>query len=235
MAQDSGAPLPPVRMTRPDPADGQQGPPVDGGALVTTEVRRPARGKARAARVLTEVFTPVVLVFAILLTVAIHETGDVVRGAGLGLLTAFFAGGLPYGIVLLAVRRGRVGDHHVTRREQRPLLLAMTLVSVTVGLDLAAWLDAPRALFALVAAMVAGAGVALAITLFWKISIHISCAAGAVAVLVIVLGPWALLAAPLVAAVAWSRVVLREHTTTQVTAGAVVGTLVATGVMLALT
>jgi hypothetical protein len=102
----------------------------------------------------------------------------------------FSAGtGLPYAILLLGIRRGILADRHLTERRERPAMMAIGLVSVTTGLLITWWLGAPRALFALVAAMVAGVVVSLAITVFWKISIHAAETAGTVAVLVLEFGP----------------------------------------------
>jgi membrane-associated phospholipid phosphatase len=94
------------------------------------------------------------------------------------------------------------------------------------------WLDAPRALFALLAAMVAGLSVALAITSFWKISIHAAVAAGTVASLAILVSPWWLLLVPFVVLTGWARVEIRDHTPVQVSVGAIVGAGVAAGVLL---
>ena len=186
------------------------------------------------ARALTEIFAPIVLIVAQLFAVAIHASHSLGRGLLYGAITAFFAGGLPYAILLLGIRRGILGDRHLTERRERPAMMAIGMVSVTTGLLITWWLGAPRALIALVAAMVAGVVVSLAITVFWKISIHAAGAAGTVAILVIEFGPalWATL--PIVVAVAWARVTLRDHTVGQVIAGSIVGFLVAVSVMSAL-
>jgi membrane-associated phospholipid phosphatase len=154
-----------------------------------------------------------------------------VRGLALGLIAVFFAGGLPYGLVLIGVRRGRLTDHHISRREQRPPVMAIALVSVVSGLLVLRWLDAPRALFALMAAMVAGLIVALVITSFWKISIHAATAAGTVASLAILVSPWWLIASPLVVLTGWARVEIRDHTPVQVLVGSIVGAVVAADVL----
>jgi membrane-associated phospholipid phosphatase len=183
------------------------------------------------ARLVTEVMSPVVLIVVVTLIVAVHSAGAV-RGMALGLVAFFFAGGLPYGLVLIGVRRGLLTDHHISRREQRPLIMAIALASVVAGLVVLRWLDAPRALFALVVAMVAGLVVALAITSFWKISIHAASAAGTVACLAILVSPWWLFLAPLVVLTGWARVEVRDHTPVQVSVGAIVGAGVAAGVLL---
>jgi membrane-associated phospholipid phosphatase len=133
--------------------------------------------------------------------------------------------------MLIGIRRGRLSDRHLSLREQRPVMMIIGLASVSIGLLVMAWLDAPRELFALVAAMVAGVGVALAISSFWKISIHAACAAGTVAILVIVFGAAMLLWAPVIVAICWARVIRRDHTVLQVVAGVVVGATVAAAVM----
>ena len=140
-----------------------------------------------------------------LYAVGIHAAG-LTRGLLLGTVASLFAGGIPYLILAAGVRRGRFTDMHLSRRDQRPVMLAVGLVSVSVGLAVVALLDAPRELFALVGAMVAGVAVALLISAFWKISIHTSVTAGSVTILVLVFGPWALLLSPLPAAVGWARV-----------------------------
>ena len=187
--------------------------------------------RRRIARLVTEVMSPVVLIVVVTLIVAVHSAGAF-RGLTLGLVAIFFAGGLPYGLVLIGVRRGRITDHHVSRREQRPRMMAIALASVAVGLLVLRWLDAPRAVFALMAAMVAGLVVALAVTSFWKISIHAAAAAGTVASLAILVSPWWLILTPLVVLTGWARVEIRDHTPVQVSVGAIVGAVVAAGVLI---
>jgi membrane-associated phospholipid phosphatase len=109
--------------------------------------------------------------------------------------------------------------------------MAIALACVVVDLLVLGWLDAPRALFALVVSMVAGLAVALAITWYWKISIHAAAAAGTVASLAILVSAWWLLLAPLVALTGWARVALRNHTPAQVVVGAIVGATAAAGVL----
>jgi hypothetical protein len=187
--------------------------------------------KTRLAKILTEIFAPPILVLALLLVVGIHSTSSVGQGLLLGAVAAVFAAGLPYAIMLVGIRHGRLSDRHLSLREQRPVMMIIGLVSVSIGLLVMGWLDAPRELFALVAAMLAGVGVALAISSFWKISIHAACAAGTVAILVIVFGGIMLLLITVVVAISWARVTLRDHTVLQVVAGAVVGATVAAAVM----
>lgn len=161
------------------------------------------------------------------MVVGVHSTGSIGRGLALAGVATFFAAALPYAILLLGIRSGRLTDRHLTNRNERPIMMLIGLVSVAAGLAVMVRLDSPRELLALVAAMVAGVAVALAISTFWKISIHAACAAGTVAILVVVVGPRMLILVPIVLGICWARVVLQDHTPWQVTAGALVGAAVA--------
>ena len=183
------------------------------------------------ARLVTEVLSPVVLIVAVILIVAVNSAG-VGRGLALGLVAVLFAGVFPYAVVLIGVRRGQLTDHHISRREQRPPIMVFTLASVLVGLVVLGWLDAPRDLYALLASLVVGNILALPITSFWKISIHAAAAAATVVSLAILVSPWSLLFVPLVVLTGWARVEIRDHTSGQVVAGATVGAVVAAGVLL---
>ncbi|MFI5910211.1 phosphoesterase PA-phosphatase [Dactylosporangium sp. NPDC051541] len=187
----------------------------------------------RLARLLTEVFAPAVLASLLPLVIGVHATGSVPRGLAWGLLASLFSAILPYTLIWYGVRRGRLSDRHIGHREQRTKPLAVGLVLVLVGLGLQLALHAPRELVALVVAHFLGGLVATVVNHFWKLSVHAAVAAGTMAVLALALGPALLSTAVLVAAVGWSRVRLRDHTTPQVIAGAVVG-LLTTGPVFAL-
>jgi membrane-associated phospholipid phosphatase len=101
------------------------------------------------------------------------------------------------------------------------------IVSVFIGLVIINSFGAPRPLVALVASMLAGLVVSLAVTIFWKLSVHTAVVAGAVVVLAFVLGPILLLTAPAIALIAWARVELGDHTPAQVVVGGVLGAAVA--------
>jgi hypothetical protein len=87
--------------------------------------------------------------------------------------------------------------------------------------------DAPRDLVALIVAMGVGLATSLLVTLVWKISIHVAVVAGAVVILVLVLGPTWIILTPLIVAVGWARVVTRDHTAWQSAAGGALGAAVA--------
>lgn len=199
---------------------------------MTTTRGASATTSRRVARLVTEVLAPIVLIVVLTLLVAIHSSDDLWRGLLLAAVAIFFAGALPYSILLLGVRRGRLGDRHLLRREERPAMMVIGLISVGLGLVVMRALQAPTDLYALVVAMTAGVAVALAVSVFWKISIHTACVAGTVVVLAFLITPWSLLLAPVALLTAWARVTLGDHTPRQVVAGLIVGGLVAAGALL---
>jgi hypothetical protein len=180
------------------------------------------------ARVVTEVFAPAVWAAAMPLVVALVATAPRWSvGVGWALLAILFCAVVPYGIIRLGVHRGTLTDHHIGDRRQRRLPLVYGLTSVLVGLGVLVLLGAPRALLAMMLVMFAVGVAATAVNQVWKLSFHAAVSAGSAAVLVIVFGPALLVSAAVVAAVAWSRVRLADHTGGQVVAGALVGVAVA--------
>jgi hypothetical protein len=180
----------------------------------------------RVARALTEVFAPAVLAAALPIVIGVHAGRTAPTGLAWGLLASVFSAIIPYAMVWYGVRRGRLSDRHIGVREQRTRPLVLGLVSVLVGLALLGLFGAPRELVALVVALFVGGLAATVINHFWKLSVHASVAAGSMMVLVLAFGPDLLATVIVVAAVGWSRVRLRDHTTWQVVAGTVIGAVV---------
>ncbi|MFD0266934.1 hypothetical protein ACFVGY_10100 [Streptomyces sp. NPDC127106] len=178
--------------------------------------------RQKAARVLTDVLAPAHLVVALLLAVGWHSTGSW-SGLGWGLLAALFCGVVPIGIIRLGVKRGALTDQHIRVRRQRVAPMVLSLFSVAAAMGLGHALGAPREVFALVVAMLVGLVSSLLVTLGWQISLHMSVAGGTVMVLVLAFGAPLIVAAPVAAAVGWSRLVLKAHTPAQVLAGTALG------------
>lgn len=188
----------------------------------------------RIARAVTELLAPAVLVSVLLVLLAVHGAPGVGRGLLLGVVAALFESVLPFLYILRGVRRGDLTDRHVGDHRQRRGPLLVGLASVTAGFVVLLALDAQRELLAAVVAGGIGLVVAAVVNHWWKMSIHTAVAAGALVILVLVYG-WPLaVTAPLVAAVGWSRVALKDHTVAQIVVGALVGAAVAGGVFAAL-
>ncbi|MFG1993894.1 phosphoesterase PA-phosphatase [Actinoplanes sp. NPDC048988] len=187
---------------------------------------------SRPARLITEVFTPGILVAALLLLVAWHSSDTALQAVVYGLVATAAASVLPVLYILHGVRKGRLSDKHVVVHSQRRVPLLIILLSTALGTAALALAGAPRELLALIASMVAALLIAVPVTVFarWGISLHALVAAGTVAALTVVHGPAVSPGWLLVAAVGWARVRLKEHTPAQVLAGAAVGAT-ATGIM----
>ncbi|OIH82872.1 hypothetical protein BLJ79_17900 [Arthrobacter sp. UCD-GKA] len=174
-------------------------------------------------RLVSHVLAPTVLV-TILLALAPLRFPEVSWGQAL--LATTFTTLIPWAVLVWARGRGRVTDVHVTRREQRWPLLLVALASILAGLVLLVAMQAEPVMIREVLLILAGLLVTGAITLAWKISIHV-----AVAAFVFLhafaeqpYGPY--LAVAMVATTSWARVQLSHHTSSQVFAGAVIGALV---------
>lgn len=183
--------------------------------------------RRRLARLVTEVLAPAPVAAVVLALIAGRTAPTPVAAIVWGGIAILFAAILPLANVVRQLRAKEITDLHVRRREQRPRLLLFGVGSLLAAFVLLLLLGAPVALVAAVGAGVVGLVIALAITLFWKISLHVAAAAGAVVALAHLLGPGLFGLTPLVAAVAWSRVELGDHTPAQVVAGGLVGAVVA--------
>ncbi|WP_405428550.1 phosphoesterase PA-phosphatase [Micromonospora sp. NBC_00617] len=199
---------------------------MGGGVEPRPVAARPGRG-LRVARLVTELTAPAVLVSLLMIAVSWHSTRGSARGLLWGLLATLFVTGIPFAYIVGGVRRGRLTDHHIGRREQRRVPLLVGLGSVAAGLALLVVLRAPRPLLALAVAGLVGLVVAVSVSHWWKMSIHSAVSAGTLVILALTFGPGFLVAAPLLAVVGWSRVRLRDHTVSQVLAGGVLGALIA--------
>ncbi|MGW5877862.1 hypothetical protein ACWFMI_15100 [Nocardiopsis terrae] len=189
----------------------------------------PARSASdRAARLITEACAPGILVVVILVAVGWYAAPGV-AGLGWGTLAALFCGIIPYAILIAGTWFGWWTDRHVGERKQRLIPLLIIMGCVIGGITTLAVLDAPQPLLALVFAMLATLFITLGITVLarWKISVHTAVAGGVAVILMLTYGPHMAVTTPVVALVAWSRVRLRDHTTAQTVAGAVLGAAVA--------
>lgn len=183
----------------------------------------------RLAKVVTEIFQPPVVVTVLLVLSPASEPGWP-GTLWFGALAAFFVCVVPLAYVVLLVRLGKVPDHHISDRAKRTPVLLTALVSVLLGLGVLEALGAPASVGVMVLSMIAGIVVTAAVSLFWKLSGHASVIAAAAVILTLMFGPACLPLLLLVPLVAWSRVVLGDHTVAQVVAGSLFGGVVIAGV-----
>jgi membrane-associated phospholipid phosphatase len=178
-----------------------------------------------AAQWVTYLFEPKNWIVATV--VAVGWRADGVAGLGWGLLAAFFAAVLPTLFITRGIARGHWDDRNVGARRPRLIVLAFILASITAGLAVLSVFGAPPELTWYFGCMLGSVAMLAAITTVWKISIHCAVASGSATILSLLFGPPLMLTYSLVALTAWSRVELKDHTTAQVIAGAVLGAIAA--------
>lgn len=176
----------------------------------------------RAAKRLADVLNPFTVFTALYALVAFSEAGPL--GAIPYLAVELLAAGLVAGFVLVLRRRRRVGDFWISSRAQRIIPAVFLLATFAALLGALALLDAPEEVFLVTLSMgLASAAVAL-VTLLWKASAHSAVAGHAAVAALLVLGlPLALVFGLILPAILWARVATGAHTVAQVLAGAGIG------------
>ncbi len=148
------------------------------------------------------------------------------RGLLWAILMLLVVTGIPLVYLIIGLKRGWVSDLELSRREERPRFIVVSLSSDVLALGML-WLGhGPHLLRLIVLTYFCLAIVMFTISSFWKISMHLAGVAGFSTALVFVFGGmalWAFLSLPLVA---WARLQRRKHTPAQLMAGALAGTLI---------
>ncbi|OGD44799.1 hypothetical protein A3K69_02440 [Candidatus Bathyarchaeota archaeon RBG_16_57_9] len=140
-------------------------------------------------------------------------------------ITSFFGCFLPLITVVYMLKRGIISDFYANDRDERLLPFMATIFSYTVGTVALMAVGAPEQIIALMACYLVNGVVLLLITTKWKISIHASGIASPVTALVYLLGTRLLPLFILFLPIAWARVELKAHDKKQVTAGAIISSV----------
>ncbi|MBQ6639598.1 MAG: hypothetical protein IJH84_01035 [Saccharopolyspora sp.] len=172
---------------------------------------------------LTELFSPSLIVLVLPLAVAWSATHEPWATLGWGLFVSLTSSVLPMSGIVAGSRLGWWDGHHVRNREGRLIPFALLIVLSSLGLGVLLRTGAPHLMVALDVAMLTALLAIALITVWWKVSVHTAVAAGAVAILAVVYSGWLLVLWLLVVAIGWSRVRLGEHTAAQVVVGALMG------------
>ena len=178
--------------------------------------------RVRIARFVSNILSPLVVSLPFVLFVALYHAQNVLMALLYALIILFFLSFGPMVYILVGVRMGKFTDADVSLRSQRvgPFLFGIT--SALIGLGTLFFTHGPKNLQTLLLITIVSGFVMMIVTLWWKISIHASSLAAAATLLTALYGSIVLPIFVLLAAVCWSRVVLRRHTIGQVIAGSVV-------------
>jgi hypothetical protein len=178
----------------------------------------------RLARWISVLFDSSLLSLPIFL--AIGFVASRVAGLLWAILMLLIVTGIPLAYLLLGRKRGWVSDLELSRREERPRFILVSLGSDVLALAIL-WLgNGPHLLRLIVLTYFCLAIAMFTISSFWKISMHMAGVSGFASALVFVFGTpalWAFLSLPLVG---WARLRRRKHTPAQLLAGALAGALV---------
>lgn len=201
----------------------------------STAAPAPTRAENRAARLITDRAEPRNVIILVSLGVGLAQDNPF-TGVLWALEAIVFAAAIPMAYIKYGMRTGMWADRHIGQVQRRKLLIPVIMASVAIGIGGMFLFDAPRAMVALVVAMLATLAVLLVPTAVWKwkISVHTAVAGGALAMLALTWGPLVWAAYPLVAVIAWSRISLRDHTLAQTIAGSAAGTITSALVFTAL-
>jgi hypothetical protein len=149
-----------------------------------------------------------------------------ISGVLWAVLTLLGVTGIPLAYLLIGRKRGWVSDMELSRREERPRFILVSLSSDVLALLVLHFFGGPYLLTVIVLTYFGLAIVMFSISNFWKISMHMAGVGGFSTALVFVFGApalWAFLSLPLVA---WARLKRHKHTPAQLAAGAIAGVVV---------
>ncbi|GAC1394081.1 MAG: phosphatase PAP2 family protein [Ktedonobacteraceae bacterium] len=190
---------------------------------------RPRR--VRVAHHVSNILSPVAVSLPFVFLVALYHAQNVLMALLYALIVLFFLSFGPMIYVLVGVQMGKFTDADVSVRSQRTGPFLFGIASALAGLGTLFFAHGPKNLQTLLLITVVSGVVMMIVTLWWKISIHASSLAAAVTLLTALYGSVILPLFVLLAAVCWSRIVLRRHTLGQVIAGSLVSIALTTLVL----
>ena len=179
--------------------------------------------RIRVARRVSNILAPATISLPFILLVAFYQSQDQLTAFIYACITLFFLSVGPLLYIIIGVRLGKLSDIDVSRRSQRVGPFIFGIVSVMIGWLVLALTNGPRNLQTVMIITVFSGIIMMAITFWWKISMHASSLGGVATMLTVLYGAVMLPLFVLLVLVSWSRVVLRRHTVTQVIAGSLAG------------
>jgi hypothetical protein len=189
-----------------------------------SEAQKESRMADRFARWISILFDSSILSVPIFLVFGWHAAQ--IAGLFWAILTLVIVTGIPLIYLLQGRKQGWVSDMELSRREERPRFILVSLTSDVLALLVLHFLSGPQLLIVMVLAYFCLALVMFTISNFWKISMHMAGVGGFSTALFFVFGAPTLLALISLPLVAWARWHRRKHTTPQLIAGALAGALI---------
>jgi hypothetical protein len=174
------------------------------------------------AKLVSFVFDGSVLALPIFLSVYLTETGMLLHTLPSFLISIFFLALIPYMLILILYKCGKICDLHMPRRKERIIPLIFINTIAVSGFFLLWLVPATFLLKTVYTIYIAGLITLSIISLFWKISFHTSYVTIFAIVFLAVYGKWGLFALLLIPLMIWARTELKRHTMAQTVGGVTV-------------
>ena len=199
---------------------------IAGGVLIivgmlVSEVKWSERTAALISRFGSPHYMAVPLIGVMALTDSVSWT----QGLTWALVTGALGVMLPVVVFTIQLRRGSISDWHVSDRRERlkPILVLTSIGAALIPLLVLSVFKGPRSLFAVYLTVLVLVVTNLLITVWWKVSQHVSSIAASTALITAAVGVAALPVMILVPVVAWARVKVGAHTVMQTIVGGLTG------------
>lgn len=183
-----------------------------------------------SAWLVSGLFTPPLVAGAAIMAISFYYSESISYSLWWGAIGVFLLAGPAVIYILQAYRKGQMHDITLHVREERIIPLSMALVGAVIGTLMLAQKEAPLPLIVLGYTLISELALLIMITIYWKISVHALTLSSVVTLLVFLQTKRAALLYVLLFPVAWARVYRKCHTFWQVTAGSILGAVIAMAV-----
>jgi len=173
----------------------------------------------KTASILTNVFSPITASLLTIVILYIKFIPHSLRDTGVWFSMTIGSFALAIGILYAFLKTGRISNWDITDRTQRPKVFSFFLALIVLILFVTSQLGYTQAANYLLLSTI-GFGIAFAITLMWKISIHtFSVTLSVCLIMDIYKKPWIVIFFIIPLIIAWTRIHLKRHTFSQVAGG----------------
>lgn len=185
------------------------------------------------AKIISIIFDPAALGILILVVAIIRSDMPSFETIGWIISVVVLNGIVPLMFLVYFYRKGYVFDDVLQKKDihrQRVRLYYVFLTVVAIELIYLYFTIHYQPLYAVLTGGLVAIVVALAITYFWKISLHSSIVTLFVAMLLFIYGTKVVVVIAFIPLVFWSRIVLKRHTFWQLFAGFILALIIAVGI-----
>lgn len=181
------------------------------------------------AHIISFVFNPAILVALLPPILVFITTYDLYAAFLWGCYTIIFLVALGV-FMVYAIKQGIFTDLDVSKREQRPLLFFVSIVTGMFYLAGLFFLHAPFVLFLSTYGIIIGIFIASIINKYIKASLHVATLTAIVVSLIFFYQGYYFFLLLLIPLVAWARLRIKRHTLQETIVGGIFGTLLSLGI-----